>query len=208
MLDRRRGQAGDVGRGRDREQGTHCLAEVMERQVLVPGAARLVRDTEGPVQMLPSVQAAGGRDDGLTACQLLRPSHALRCSFEALIGSSGGVQAGEHHWVPAARWRRPHAAAACWPGPRTDAACGKRHCGGACRPISLNARRAGPAPIGDGVVGPQSLLGGVEQVHALCVSVAMLLRRQEVAVGRRRIDAGQHGFCALEDLLVQAHANV
>jgi hypothetical protein len=64
-----------------------------------------------------------------------------------------------------------------------------------------------PPGIGDGVVGPQPPLGGVEQVHAPGVGVTMLLRHQEVAVGRPGIDAGQHGCCTLEDLVVQAHAN-
>ncbi len=61
--------------------------------------------------------------------------------------------------------------------------------------------------IGDRVVGPQPLLGGVEQVHAPSVGVTMLLRRQEIAVCRLGIDAGQHGRGTLEDLIVQAHPN-
>jgi hypothetical protein len=64
-----------------------------------------------------------------------------------------------------------------------------------------------PPGIGDGVIGPQPPLGGVEQVHAPGVGVTMLLRRQEIAVRRLGIDAGQHGCCTLEDLVVQAHAN-
>jgi len=44
-------------------------------------------------------------------------------------------------------------------------------------------------------------------MHAPGVRVTMLLRRQEIAIRRRRIDAGQHGRGALEDLVVQAHAN-
>jgi len=63
------------------------------------------------------------------------------------------------------------------------------------------------ARIGDRVVGPQSLLGGVEQVHASGIRVATPLRSQDVAVGRRGIDAGQHGRGTLEDLVVQAHPN-
>src|SRR4051794_3351188 len=46
-----------------------------------------------------------------------------------------------------------------------------------------------PPGIGDGVVGPQPPLGGVEQVHAPGVGVTMLLRRQEIAVRRPGIDA-------------------
>src|SRR5918912_2618627 len=41
-----------------------------------------------------------------------------------------------------------------------------------------------PPGIGDGVVGPQPPRGGVEQVHAPGVGITMLLRDQEVAVGR------------------------
>ncbi|MGI4945705.1 MAG: hypothetical protein ACRYHQ_34955 [Janthinobacterium lividum] len=44
-------------------------------------------------------------------------------------------------------------------------------------------------------------------MHAPGVSVTALLRRQQVAVGRHRIDAGQHGRGTLEDLVVQAHPN-
>jgi len=61
--------------------------------------------------------------------------------------------------------------------------------------------------IGDRVVGPQPLLGGVEQMHAPGVGVAMLRRSQNVAERRCCIDAGQHGRSTLEDLVVQAHAN-
>jgi site-specific DNA recombinase len=64
-----------------------------------------------------------------------------------------------------------------------------------------------PPGIGDGVIGPQPPLGGVEQVHAPGVGVTMLLRRQEIAVRRLGVDAGQHGCCTLEDLVMQAHAN-
>src|SRR3954469_21683801 len=39
-----------------------------------------------------------------------------------------------------------------------------------------------PPGIGDGVIGPQPPLGGVEQVHAPGVGVTMLLRCQEIAV--------------------------
>src|SRR3954464_13339419 len=49
-----------------------------------------------------------------------------------------------------------------------------------------------PPGMGDGVVGPQPPLGDVEQVHAPGVGVATVLRGQEIAVRRCRIDAGQH----------------
>jgi len=61
--------------------------------------------------------------------------------------------------------------------------------------------------IGDRVVGPQPLPSGVEQVHAPGVGVTMLLRRQEIAVRRLGIDAGQHGRGTVEDLIVHAHTN-
>jgi len=44
-------------------------------------------------------------------------------------------------------------------------------------------------------------------VHAPGVGVATVLRGEKVAVGRCRIDAGQHGRGALEELVVQANAN-
>ena len=61
--------------------------------------------------------------------------------------------------------------------------------------------------IGDRIIGPQPLHGGVEQMHAPGVGVTVLLRRQQVAVGRHRIDPGQHGRGALENIIVQADAN-
>src|SRR4051812_5034881 len=64
-----------------------------------------------------------------------------------------------------------------------------------------------PPGIGNGVIRPQPPLRGVEQVHAPGVGITMLLRRQEVAVRRLGIDAGQHGRCTLEDLVVQAYAD-
>jgi hypothetical protein len=48
---------------------------------------------------------------------------------------------------------------------------------------------------------------GALRVHAPGVGVTVPLRRQEIAVCRPGIDAGQHGCCTLEDLVVQAHAN-
>ena len=60
--------------------------------------------------------------------------------------------------------------------------------------------------IGDGVLGPQPLRSSVEQVHAPGVGVAAVLCGEKITVGRRRIDAGQHGCCALKELVVQAHA--
>lgn len=61
--------------------------------------------------------------------------------------------------------------------------------------------------IGDRVVRIEPLLGSVQQMHAPGVRVATLLRSQQVAVGPRGIDAGQHGRGTLEDLVVQAHPN-
>jgi len=61
--------------------------------------------------------------------------------------------------------------------------------------------------IGDRIVRIEPLLGGIQQMHAPGVSVAVALRRQQVAVGRRRIDTGQHGRGTVEDLVTQAHAN-
>ena len=64
-----------------------------------------------------------------------------------------------------------------------------------------------PSGIGDRVVGPQSLRGGVEQVHAPGVRVTVSLCGQDVAVARVGIDAGQHRRGTLEELVVQAHPN-
>ncbi len=61
--------------------------------------------------------------------------------------------------------------------------------------------------IGDRVVRIEPLLGGVQQVHAPGVGVAVALRRQQVAIRRRGIDACQHGRGTLEDLVMQAHPN-
>jgi len=61
--------------------------------------------------------------------------------------------------------------------------------------------------IGNRVIGPQPLRGGVEQVHAPGVGITAPLCRQDVAIRRLGIDAGQHGRGALEDLVVQTHAN-
>lgn len=46
--------------------------------------------------------------------------------------------------------------------------------------------------ISDRMVRLQSPRGGVQQRHAPGVSVAMFRGREEIAVGRRGIDAGQH----------------
>jgi len=44
-------------------------------------------------------------------------------------------------------------------------------------------------------------------MHAPGVGVAMVLRNQKIAVSRFGIDAGRHGRCALEDLIMQADTN-
>jgi len=67
--------------------------------------------------------------------------------------------------------------------------------------------------IGDRIVRIEPLLGGVQQMHASGVGVAMVLSvarqlsSQQVAVGRVGIDTGQHGHGTVEDLIVQAHPN-
>jgi len=61
--------------------------------------------------------------------------------------------------------------------------------------------------IGDRIVRIEPLRGGIQQVHAPGVGVAVALRRQEIAIRRLGIDTGQHGRGALEDLVVQAHTN-
>jgi len=80
--------------------------------------------------------------------------------------------------------------------------------------VARRVAPGGPLPgaqalpgIGDRVVGPQPLPSGVKQMCAPGVGVAVALRRQQVAIGRRRIDPGQHGRGTLEDLIVQAHPN-
>src|SRR5208282_1597194 len=52
--------------------------------------------------------------------------------------------------------------------------------------------------IGDRVVGLQPLPGGVEQMYAPGVGVAVLLRDQEITVGRFGADAGQNRLSAVE----------
>ena len=61
--------------------------------------------------------------------------------------------------------------------------------------------------IGNRIVKIEPLLGGIKQMHAPSVSVAMLRRREQVAVGRPGTDAGQHRHCALEEFVVQADPN-
>jgi len=80
--------------------------------------------------------------------------------------------------------------------------------------VARRVAPGGPLPgaqalpgIGDRVVGPQPLLGGVKQVHPPGIGVATVLRGEKIAVRRLGIDAGQHRRGALEDLVVQAHTN-
>ena len=61
--------------------------------------------------------------------------------------------------------------------------------------------------IGDRVGRLQPPCAGVEQMHAAGIGVAMLFCDQKIAVRRRGIDASQNRCRALEDLIVQAHAN-
>jgi hypothetical protein len=51
------------------------------------------------------------------------------------------------------------------------------------------------------------LPGGVKQMHAPGVGVAMVCCRQQISVSRRSIDPGQHRHYALEEPIVQAHVN-
>ncbi len=74
-------------------------------------------------------------------------------------------------------------------------------------PCSLLPGAQAVSCIGDRMVRIEPLLGRVEQVHAPGVGVAVVLRSQQVAIGRRGIDTGQHGRGTLEDLVMQAHAN-
>ena len=51
------------------------------------------------------------------------------------------------------------------------------------------------------------MLGSVQQVHTPGIGVALLDTLQQITVGRRGVDAGQHGLITLEYLVVQAYAN-
>ncbi len=80
--------------------------------------------------------------------------------------------------------------------------------------VARRVAPGGPLPgaqalpgIGDRIVRIEPLLGGIQQMHAPGVGVAVALRRQQVAVGRRRIDTGQHGRGTVEDLVTQADTN-
>ena len=67
---------------------------------------------------------------------------------------------------------------------------------------------AQPLPgIGDRIIGVQSLLGGVEQMHAPGVGVAVFLRGQKVAVSRFGADTSQNRLCAVEKFIEQPGAN-
>ena len=78
---------------------------------------------------------------------------------------------------------------------------------GLVAPGSDLARAQPRARVGHRVVGIEPLLGGVQQVHAPGVGVALLDALQQRAVGRGGIDAGEHRLVALEYLVVQARAN-
>ena len=69
------------------------------------------------------------------------------------------------------------------------------------------ARRPKPASatVASGV---EALIDQLEQAHAPGFGVAMVLQTQQVAIGRRRIDAHEHRVTGLEDLIVgtDAHA--
>ncbi len=79
------------------------------------------------------------------------------------------------------------------------------------------ARRATPggflpgaqalAGIGDGIVGLQPPLGGVEPMHTPGVSVAVIRRGQEIAVSRCDADPSQNRLSAVAKLIVQPGAN-
>jgi hypothetical protein len=71
---------------------------------------------------------------------------------------------------------------------------------------SLSRAQALPG-IRNRIFWTEPLPGGIQQMHASSVSVAMLLRSQQIAVGRCGIDADQHGSRIVEDLIVQAHPN-
>uniref|UniRef100_UPI001589ED68 hypothetical protein n=1 Tax=Burkholderia ambifaria TaxID=152480 RepID=UPI001589ED68 len=61
--------------------------------------------------------------------------------------------------------------------------------------------------IGNRVCGCETLLCGLEQVHAPGVAITMVLGDQQVTVGRICIDARQHRAITVEDLVMQAHAD-
>jgi hypothetical protein len=61
--------------------------------------------------------------------------------------------------------------------------------------------------IGDRIVGLQPLLGSVEQMHTPGLGIAVLLRGQEVAIGRFGADAGQNRLSDVKKFIVQPCAN-
>ena len=73
--------------------------------------------------------------------------------------------------------------------------------------MTLTAGAQALPGISNRIVRLQPLPGGVEQMHAPRIGVAMLRRGQEIAVGRCGIDASQHRHCILEDFIVQADTN-
>ena len=75
---------------------------------------------------------------------------------------------------------------------------------GLVAPRSRLTRAQSGARVGDGVVRIEPLGGGIKQVNAQGVGVTVLDALQQIAVGRARIDAGEHRPAALEYLVVQA----
>jgi hypothetical protein len=76
-------------------------------------------------------------------------------------------------------------ATACWQCPRTGAGCETHRHRRACRPRRPSARRASLTPHRRNcIVRLQPLPGGVNQMHAPDVGVAMVCCRQQIAVSR------------------------
>src|SRR5271166_2215160 len=62
------------------------------------------------------------------------------------------------------------------------------------------------ACIGDGGIGSEALIDQLQQAHAPGFSVAVVLQTEQVAIGRRGIDAHEHWATGLEDFIVGTNA--
>src|SRR3954467_13225409 len=63
------------------------------------------------------------------------------------------------------------------------------------------------AGVGDGGVGIEALVDQLEQAHTPGGGVAMVLRAEQVAIGRGRVDTDEHRVAGLEDFVVSPDAD-
>ena len=62
-------------------------------------------------------------------------------------------------------------------------------------------------PVSYRLVGIEALVTGIQQMDSPGVGTAVILGREQIAVGRVGIDTGQDGLVALEDFVMQSNTN-